>query len=312
MRTVQFQHPFFHINADGYFHVDRTDRRPVYVINLGDQGGIISFQSIRRELLLGNDGADQTMLNAVGEVLKFVNEIHLGDALPSEIVNGEASWEPEAHHRKVADQRVVAAMVKWSEGWDGPISELNDLRQFTAQHVDHDKIARALRRLDKTVGTESHGLTRIQPVLEKLAKELSYIEAQRETLERIRRIGRLLEHIRRAGGGQANDPHEIAAVLRVFKIMMKTLDKELASVDDQVAEFLAAVSAHETLYEHIRRVRDQLRSQLISWEEPLTHWENVTRKDIDLTEVAPKVGYLYRFLAPLYAPVDKWVRTAQD
>ena len=311
LKTVRFHHPFFQTNADGYFHLDQADRRPVYVIKLGDQAGIVSLQSIRQELLLGGHEEDEAMLDAVGEALKFVDEVHMGDTLPSEIVTGEASWEPESRHRKIADQRVVAAMVKWSEGWDGPISEFEDLRWFTAEFVDQEKIARALRRLDETVGNRSSGLRRIQPVLKGLARELSYIEAQRETLERIRRIGRILEHVRRVGGGQSSDTHEVTSVLRLFRLMMKTFDEALSSVDDQVAEFLAAVSAHETLFDHIRQVRDELRHQLMAWEELLTHWDEVTRKNIEITDVAPKIGDLYRFLAPRYAPTDDWVRIDQ-
>jgi len=306
LKIVQFDHPFFQTNADGYFHLDKTDRQPVYVINLGDQAGVVSLKSIRRELLLGGCEEDKAMLEAVGEALKFVDELHIGDPLPSEIVNGEASWQPELRHCKVADQRVVAAMVKWSENWHGSITEVGDLRRFTAQFVDQEKIARALRRLDDTVGETTHGLTRIQPVLKRLAKELSYIEAQRETLERIRRIGYILEHIRRVGSSESEGTQEAASVLRLFKLMMKTLDDELASVDAQVSEFLAAVSDHESLFERIRNVRDELRCELIAWDNQLENWDEITRKNIETIDMSPKIAELYRFLAPRYSPSDMW------
>jgi len=308
---VKFKHSFFETNANGFFHLDPADQRPVYVISLGDQSGIVSFQSIRQELLLGDNGEDEAMLDAVGEALKFVGEIHMGDTLPNEIVTGEASWEPKQRHRTTADRRVVAAMVKWSEGWDGPISELADLQKFTVEHVDQEKIAQALKRLNEKVDGEGQGLSRIQPVLKRLAKELSYIEAQRETLERIRRIGKILEHIRRVGGGQASDTHDVSGVIRLFKQMMAMFDKELASVDDQVAEFLAAVSAHEALFVHIRQVRNELRCQLMVWDEYLPEWDSVNRKNVDAFDVTTKIGDLYRFLAPRYAPTDEWVRIDQ-
>lgn len=311
LRTVQFQHPYFQTNANGFFHLDPADHRPVYVVNLGDQNAIVSLPSIRQELLLGDNGEDTAMLDAVGEALKFVDEIHMGDTLPDEIVNGEASWEPESRHRKVADRRVVAAMVKWSEGWDGPISELDDLQKFTDEHVDQEKIAQALHRLHKTVDGEGQGLLRIQPVLKKLATELSYIEAQRETIVRIRRIGKILEHIRRIGGGQAGDSQEVVGVLRSFKPMIEMFNKELASVDDKVAEFLSAVSEHETLFEHMRQVRNELRYQLKAWDEYLPEWDTVNRKNVDAFDVASKIGDLYRFLAPQFAPIDEWVRIDQ-
>ena len=306
--TVQFQHPFFSTNADGHFRLNGAERLPVYVISLGDQSGVVSFLSIKQQLALGDHGADEAMLDAVAEALKFVGELRLGDTLPDEIVSGEASWEPDARHLKIANRRIVAAMVKWSEQWEGPIAELSDLRRFLAEHVDREKIARALGRLDTIVGNGDGGVSQIQPVLMGLAKELSYIEALRENIERIRRIGAILEHVRTAGGGQANDTHKTAAVLRVFNNMMGMFNEMLASVDRQIDDISAAVAAHETVGGQMRQIRDQLRCELIAWEEQLTHWDGVTPKNIDLTVMAPKVGDLYRFLAPLYSPVDDWTR----
>lgn len=306
-KNVRFEHVFFRTNADGYFRLDQTDRRPVYVINLGEQTGVVSLQSIRQDLLVADDGADLAMLDAVGEALKFVNTLRLGEALPSEVVNGQASWKPEAHHLKTANRRIVAALVKWSEGWEGPITELYDLRQFLSHHVDRRKITQALQRLSAAV--DGDGEVRIQPVLMELARELSYIEALREKITRVSRIGRILEDIRRAGGRQANDMHEVAAVLRLFSHMVRTFDDMLSTVDEQILDILAAVSAHETVGKNIRDIRNELRSQLIPWEEPLVQWEDVSEKEVNLAAVASKVSDLYRMLAPLYSPVDEWVRT---
>ncbi len=303
---MRFNHPYFEVNEGGYFKLDPADRRPVYMVNLGDQTGMVSMQAVRKVLLLDHAENDIAMLDRVGEALRFVPEIHLGDGLPSEIFDGEASWEIEEHHCKIADRRVVAAMVKWSEGWEGQITELGALQQFTEEYVNQEKVARALKRLDKTVGQESHGLSRIQPVLERLTKELSYIEALRETVEQVRRIGKILEYIRRVGGVRAGDTEDVTAVLRLFKPMMATLDERLASVDDQVTDFLAAVSEHETLYKHIQEVRDELRFELSNWEGLLAQWRDISPKNVDLADFAPKVADLYRFLAPWYSPVDEW------
>jgi hypothetical protein len=308
LKTVQFQHSFFRTNADGHFRLDETDRRPVYVINLGDQAGIVSFPAIRQELLLEDCGTDQAMLDAVGEALKFVRDIRLGDTLPNEIVNGEASWDPDPHHHKIANRRVLAALVKWSEGQDDVVTQPSNLQRFLADHVDRAVISQALKRLDEEVGDLSPGLAQIQPVLIGFAKELAYIEALRETVGRVRRIGTILDRIRHVGGGQANDAHEVAAVLRVFTHMMRMFDQKLESIDDQLGDIVGAVSAHESFRKHIRQVRNQLRSELIAWDGPLGQWEGVTPQNFDLAEVAPKISDLYRFLAPLYSPVDEWVR----
>jgi hypothetical protein len=87
------------------------------------------------------------VLDVVGEALKFVSEIYMGDNPPPEIVTG-----------------------------------LEDLRRFSNEHVNQGKIAQAPNWLHTNVDGESQGLTRIQPVLKEFAKELSYIEVQRETI----------------------------------------------------------------------------------------------------------------------------------
>ena len=62
---MQFQHTFFRTNAEGHFRLNGADRRPVYVISLGDQSGVVSFPSIKQLFELGDYGADVAMLDAV-------------------------------------------------------------------------------------------------------------------------------------------------------------------------------------------------------------------------------------------------------
>lgn len=307
-QTVGFSHTFFRTNANGFFRLDSTARRPVYVIDLGDQAGIVSIQSILREFTPGEDDADIAMLEAVAEALKYVTNIHIGDTFPTEMVNGEASWEPAARHCKIANKRVVAAMVQWSEGMDESVAEEINLRNFLAEQVDQKKIARALRRLEAALGGKGGRASEVQSILLGLTKELSYIEAQRELVGRVGRIGGLLEYIRRAGGSHAGDAHEISAVLRLFNIMMQKFCDELAVVDSRIADIFSAVSANETVCARIRQARDQLQGQLVACEDILMHWEGVSQHNIDLSNVASPIATLYRFLAPLYSPVDEWVR----
>lgn len=280
----------------------------MYVVQLGDQTGVVSLQSIRQELSSDEYRADRAMLDAVAEALKFVAELRVGDPLPSEIIDGTPSWQPEARHHKTANRRIVAAMVRWSGEWEGPVIATRDLRRFLEDEVDKEKIARALGRLEDAVANAEQGPGEIQQILLGLTEHLAYIEALREKVARIRRIGAILERVRRRGGGQANDTQEAAAVLRVFNHMMLSFDAMLASVDDKITDIEAAVLQHEAVGDHIGKVRNGLYRALTVWNEPLRQWDDVNTDKFDMVEVAPKVAELYRFLAPLYAPVDEWER----
>lgn len=305
MKTVHFEHAFFATNADGYFRLDEGNRRPVYVINLGDQTGVVPVNAIRQEIGQA-DRAGQSMLDHVVEALKYVRNIRVGDALPSEIVSGQASWQPEERHRRTANRRIVASMVRWSGEWDGPVIKTRDLRQFLAEQVDQHKLARALDKLERSLADTGDEQADVQPILNKLTDELSYIEALRETVEHIRRIGNILDHLRRAGRGQANDVHEIAAVLRVFNNMMLQFDEKLQCVDQAIVELHNSILDHDAVCARMRQVRDELRLELFAWDGPLEQWNKITPRNFDPVAVASMIGDLYRFLAPLYAPVDQW------
>lgn len=306
-KTVQFEHAFFATNADGYFRLDDGSRRPVYVVNLGDQTGVVPVSAIRQEIGSA-DGADQSMLDCVVDALKYARSIRIGDTLPSEVISGEASWQPEERHRKTANRRIVAAMVRWSGEWDGPVVQTRDLRRFLAEQVDQRKLARSIDKLERTLAETGDGQGNVQPILNKLTDELSYVETQRERVEHIRRIGNILDHLRRAGSGQANDVQEIAAVLRVFNNMMVQFDEKLARVDQAIGDLHDAVLRHDAVSDLMRQIRDDLRLELFAWEERLEEWNKITPRNFDALAVTAMIGDLYRFLAPLYAPVDQWSR----
>ena len=78
----------------------------------------------------------------------------------------------------------------------------------------------------------------------------------------------------------------------MFKPIMATLDESLASVDDQVTDFLAAVSEHDTLYRHIQEVRDHLHFELSYWEDLMAQWDGITPKNIELAEIHGEWKYI--------------------
>lgn len=308
---VQFDHDFFRTNGDGCFRMDETGRRPVYEINLGDQTGVMPLRAIKKIIETGDNPADHEMLDKVAEALRYVSDIRVGDALPAEIVDGGASWTPAARHATTANQRIVASMVSWSGGSDDEPVNTRDLRRFMTEQVDRVKISRALQMLEEAVGEDDEGPDDIQSALVTLTNELSYIEALREKMQRIKRIGKILTYLRNAGGGQANDASEVAAVMRVFNHMMLKLEERLAPVDAELSDISHAVRDHEHVCELMQQVRNDLWFELMPFDAILEKWDSVSPKSTDMSELTAMVGDLYRFLAPVYSPVDEWTRLDQ-
>ena len=56
------------------------------------------------------------LLDVVEKGLRFVHEIRPGDSIPSELLDGTASWRVEERHRRRARGRLMAQLIAWTAG----------------------------------------------------------------------------------------------------------------------------------------------------------------------------------------------------
>src|SRR5690349_22334762 len=107
------QHPVFTSFGEPLFRSAETDGAPVMVVKLGDKEAAIPLRSLQREFAIADDSVDGRMLGLIAQSLDFVSILRVGDALPAEVLNGQASWEPEAIHLEIAKARLQWQLVAW-------------------------------------------------------------------------------------------------------------------------------------------------------------------------------------------------------
>ena len=66
------------------------------VVKLGERDAAIPLRSLQREFGIPDDSDDGRMLGLIAQSLDFVTGVQIGDALPTEVLTGQASWEPDA------------------------------------------------------------------------------------------------------------------------------------------------------------------------------------------------------------------------
>ena len=302
--TVHFEHKFFQSFEDLYFRM--TDAgEAVAVIKLASNEAILAFDGIKREFMLSADSADSRMLDTVAEALQFVRGLRLGDALPKEVVTREASWEPTDRHRRIARQRLTMQLVTWLTGNEHIFTSSEELMQVAEDPQVKKNINLAFAEAAEELGLGRDRREEVVHYIEQLAKELAYIEAERDIFAEVRKIDDKVQGLRRIYSADRGMIATTDQVARLSQRALKVFEELFEQVDAQTGEIMAMLKNIDNQIEYIRKVRDDLFRRLLPWEDLIPIWKTlyIVRSD----ENTNRIRDLYQFLAPRFMQVNEWV-----
>lgn len=114
-RRFDFAHKVFSV-AGALFQIDPQTDDPVYSVDLGDVRANPTFVAPRAAFGLEPEDPDSKLLDDVGRALSFVKRIRPGDTMPSELLDGTASWTVSDQHRAIARGRITVGLTAWMSG----------------------------------------------------------------------------------------------------------------------------------------------------------------------------------------------------
>jgi hypothetical protein len=295
----------FNVFDNVVFRRSATDGRAVMKVMLGDREALVPLRSLQRAFAIEDDSADGRMLGLIEQSLDFVCGLELGDALPREVLDGGASWEPGPVHRDRAQARLSRGLIAWLDREVGPVGKLDHhsvaglvddtrLRQRMNEALDH--AARILDLPDRASVVKR---------FEELGEEFSYIEALRERLlDRVKRLCERLASLQAGFRGDGDRAETLTQVRRLAGISLRQITCRFEDVDAQTKEIVMALGDGANQRGFIRSNRDWLYSNLRGWEPILLEWSTVGFGLEDRTWAA--ISKTYHFLAQRYMPVQEW------
>lgn len=301
--VVQFEHKFFHSPDDIYFKQTEAGE-PVAVLSMGGSEVVLTFNGIRKEFMLGDDSHDGKMLTTLAEAVKFVRGLRLGDPIPKEILTGEASWELKERHLQVAHQRLTMQLVSWMTGKEVSFSTIEELAQLAEDPTIRKQVSKAFDGAAEALGIGIDRREEVVQYIETLAKELAYIEAERDKFAEIKKIDEKVQTLRRIYSADKGVIETTEQVAKLSQIAVKSFQDIFDEVDGQTGEILAALRNIDNQIDYIRTVRDNLYRRQMPWEDLFTTWKLLI--PVKSENSLQRIRELYQFLAPRFMKVSEW------
>ena len=267
-----FQHKVFSIPR-AYFALSQDSRQPTYYVPLGDIQGVLSLPQLASGFDIGPNSADAALLEVVEKGLAFVKRIQPGDSIPRELLDGTASWAVEDKHRMIAESRMRIQLATWLAGKEAGVAESADIVKLANDPAIRDRVPEAAGELAERIGI---GRSRQADVLfrvERLTRELSYIEALRDRFASIKMIGLKLIQLTGAYGPDRGFAQDISRVVALIKKPLGEYDGLFRKIDARTAKVVELVKDHEAYIEAIRGARDDLHKRFMLWDDLIPQWQ---------------------------------------
>ncbi len=305
-RRFEFAHKVFQID-NGLFQPDPSTDEPVYSVDLGDLRANLTFPTLRISFDIDPDGEDSRLLDEVGKALTFVKRIRPGDTIPSELLDGSASWSVTPQFRAIAKGRVWVGLVAWLSGQRGASDiSMIELAKVSESTEAKNHVQAAFGRLAEHLGYGAANKEMVVQKVERLVDELSYIEALRERVGRARRVVDIVKRLRNTYKRERGVREEIERIVLLIEKPVAKLEAQIVEVDAQAGETSNALRNLLRQIEFIRKTRDRLHADLMKWDDILAAWQGVD------AEPSPRTHKLirntYRFVARYFPAESEWVR----
>lgn len=304
LTRFDFEHRIFQIDG-AYFFRSKMDDKVLLHVSLGEQDAAIFTNTLLTEFGIKSDSKDYALLNLVEKSLDHVKFIAPGDEVPSEILDGTASWTIDEIHYQRSKDRLMMHLANWVTGSNADDIDLTQVNKMLEQKETQSLIQEGFAKAADELGLGKGQREKVVGMLEQLARELGYIEALRDHFQKIMRIERDIKVARTTLRGDKSSMESAMRASQLLTPVFANYRGSFENVDAQTAEVLAALKNIDNVIGFVRKTRDTLHKETLTWSDLLETWSSA---DMDKRNPANRaIGNLYRFSAQNFLETNSWL-----
>ena len=303
----EFLHPVFGVKG-GYFAFMRPSDEIGFYFPFGEMYAVTPMERLQFEFELDPAGVDVRLMQTVAQGLRHVREIRPGDSIPKEILDGTASWSVEDKHHEIARDRLDLQVWSWLQGRERVIVLHQSQEQVAGDPYTLKAIAKGHQALAAALGHGEGGAEEVKFQLERIRREIVYVEGLRDRYAFIRDIASGLRRYNRIFGKNKTTEGEIGRARALMRTPVQLFDSMFAQVDARTGEIVALLKNPDVAIERIRENRDDLHFAFMIWDALIEKWQDAVYERGG--EGLALIKETYRFLAINYTAEVSWMSLA--
>jgi hypothetical protein len=299
-----FQHKLF-LLPSVVFKQALDGSGPVMQLDLEAVRATIAASTICDSFGIPAGSPDAKLIDLVSRALKYVKEVRHGDSIPSEILDGRASWLIDPKYAEIANAKLTVQLVAWMQGEQIDLLAAEQALEKANDETTKRKVQDAFSAIAEKLGYAKERRADVIDLVGRLADELSYIEALRDRLlGRIRRLLAVLKTQEANYRRERSVQEEIERTLLLLAKPARKIADMFDELDANVGEILPTLRDYQTRVEYIRKQRDKLREIFLTWEEIIELWNSFEPEPG--TALAQAIRHTYRFAARNFPQGSQW------
>ena len=303
-----FDHPVFSVK-EASFALSPSTGQPCYHVPLGDVRASLSLDTVIASFGIAKGSTDDQLLGIIRTSLKFVKEIRPGDSIPSEILDGTASWKVEPHHKEIAKARISLQLISWMAGKQIDKTDFAELEAMASNPEIKKKVQEALDVMAEKLGLTGDAKKDVVNRFEDLARELSYIEALRERFGKIQRLFANINYLTSLYKRERAVMEELTRVRALMKMPVERIAGLFQEFEANTGEILNTMKKFAAQLRYIRQTRDQFHQGFMIWDDLLEQWNGVPMERTPQLDRLIRVTY--QFVARHFPQGNDWSITAR-
>lgn len=302
--VFDFKHRLFSLDGCVFRKAQGSEQVALYV-PMGDVVAALPVHQIHLEFEIPKESDDHRLMSLAGQALQYVKQVYPGDSIPREVITGKAPWMVDEKYLKQAQAWVSMLVVAWKTGEDTASMKRKDMLERAATPETKVILEQAYPEIAKAVAPDEPRPDQAKELLEKLAQELSYIEALREKFLDIRRMQTKLKGTSSAYQSEKAVAEQITRCNSMFEAPTRSFYEKFAELDTYVVDLTSILKHFDAQVNFIRGERDAFRQIHQLWEPLLERWEKYPGGRSENGEEL--IRDTYRFAAQHYMRTADWL-----
>lgn len=291
LTKFDFEHKVFTI--PGAYIASAKDGTPLLHVALGDINAAMTVKSVKHEFGIDSDSKDSQLLDMAEKALFYVRYIAPGDAVPTEIIDGTASWSIDDEHYHTAHNKLLLKLASWAAGRDVTANARDALERALKRPEVQQQVNRGID--EAAVALKVKDRDEVVRMIDTVGREMAYIEALREYFGWVLNI---TNDIKVLQSTLKNDKQYMESTIRASDLIARPIagyKKIFTNVDAQVSEITNALRNLPAAISFIRETRDDLHAHSMVWKEIEELWKEADPTSRDSARAS--IQRLYSFLA---------------